>query len=95
LTAGSSIQVAGSAQMLHKKQDHMTGFQTCFSNHCLSIIIIAPFITTIFICEAPVMLLAATFLLLTSIIIPWFKLWPMTWTRLFKCCPHNPSFFLH
>jgi hypothetical protein len=33
--------------------------------------------------------------LLTSIIIPWFKLWPMTWTRLFKCCPHNPSFFLH
>jgi primosomal replication protein N len=63
LTAGSSIQVAGSAQMLHKKQDHMTGFQTCFSNHCLSIIIIAPFITTIFICEAPVMLLAATFLL--------------------------------
>jgi len=52
LTAGSSIQVAGSAQMQHKKQDHRPGFQTCFANHYLSFILFAPFITAIFICDA-------------------------------------------
>jgi hypothetical protein len=68
LTAGSSIQVEGSVQIQHKKQDDRTGFQTCFSNHYLSIIIIiAPFITAIFICDAIVMLLAATFWLLKTI----------------------------
>ena len=52
LTAGSSIQVAGSAQIQHKKQNHRPGFQICFLNHYLSIIVITPFITVIFIREA-------------------------------------------
>ena len=52
LTAGSSIQAAGSVQIQHKKQDPRPGFQTCFLNLYLSIIVITPFITVIFIREA-------------------------------------------
>ncbi|KAI5391595.1 hypothetical protein KIW84_076419 [Lathyrus oleraceus] len=68
-TAGSSSQVAGSAQIQHNKHGRRPGFQTCFANLYLSIII-APFINAIFICEAIVIFLVATFWLLTTITIP-------------------------